>query len=198
MSLALSLRHTVVPAVATVAALGLLTACSDDPVVVGSGPAPTVTVTVGPAATADPSTSADPGTADPATGASVAADDQARAFLDALEALVAYRQAWTGGDLGRDPEFQDLLRTFVQAKRAIDRTDLWLGANSAITANGLAVSAGEAVGLAQDVVRADATAIDVELDDDDGALRWQIEFSNGDDVEIDANTGAVLEVDLDD
>lgn len=193
MSLALSLRHAVVPAVATVAALGLLTACSDDPVVVGSGPAPTVTVTVDPAATADPSTSADPG-----TGTPVAADDEVQAFIDALEAIVAYRQAWSGGDLGRDPEFQDLLRTFVQAKRAIDRTDLWLGANSAITANGLAVSAGEAVGLAQDVVRADATAIDVELDDDDGALRWQIEFSNGDDVEVDANTGAVLEVDLDD
>lgn len=193
MSLALSLRHTVVPAVATVAALGLLTACSDDPVVVGSGPAPTVTVTVDPAATADPSISAGPG-----AGTSVAADDQVQAFIDALEAIVAYRQAWTGGDLGRDPEFQDLLRTFVQAKRAIDRTDLWLGANSAITANGLAVSAGEAVGIAQAVVRADATAIDVELDDDDGALRWQIEFSNGDDVEVDANTGAVLEVDLDD
>jgi hypothetical protein len=193
MPLTLSLRHTLVPAVATVTALGLLTACSDDPAVVGTGPAPTVTVTVDPSATTDPSLTADPG-----TGAPVAADDQVRAFLDALEAMVAYRQAWTGGDLGRDPEFQQLLRTFVQAKRAIDRTDLWLGANSALTADGLAVSAGEAVGLAQDVVRADATAVDVELDDDDGALRWQIEFSNGDDAEIDATTGAILEVDLDD
>jgi uncharacterized membrane protein YkoI len=183
-------RHLVAPTVALVV-VGLLTACGGDPVVVGT-PVPTVTVTVDPthgATGSAPATSSAP--------SNISTDPQVQTFVDALDALVAYAQAHPG-NLRDDQQFRTLLSAFVQAKRSIDRTDLWLGENSAVTASGLAISAGEAVTIGQGAVRPNATATSVELSNDDTVLTWEIEFSNGDDVEIDANTGAVRDIDLDD
>lgn len=39
---------------------------------------------------------------------------------------------------------------------------------------------------------------DADLDDDDGRLVWQVSFSKGVDVDVDARTGKVLRVDRDD
>ena len=42
------------------------------------------------------------------------------------------------------------------------------------------------------------TLTDADLDDDDGALVWQIGFANDTDVDVDARTGKVLRVEKDD
>lgn len=182
------LRRLVLPAV--VLALSL-TACTGT-----STPTATVTVTEAPRSSAS---SGDPSapTATTTTAAE-SSNAQVQSFIDALDAFVAYVRAWPGGDLGDDPQFRQLKSAFVDAKRAINRTDLWLGENSAVTAPGMSISAGQAVTIGQGSVRANATAVDVDLDNDDARLTWEIEFSNGDDVTIDADTGTVLDVDIDD
>ncbi|MEV7973740.1 PepSY domain-containing protein [Cellulomonas sp. NPDC089187] len=186
----MSTRRTVATLTA-VAALGLLTACSgtDEP-----KPTATVTVTAQPE---QPATQSPQATGDADTSAATS-DDAVQAFIDAQTAFIDYKQSWTGGNLGADPEFQRLKQEFIQAKQAINRTDLWLGANSDVTGSGMAIPADEAVRLGQEVVRANATPVEVTLDEDDGRLTWEIEYDNGDDATIDADTGAVVEFDLND
>ena len=182
------LRRLVLPA--AVVAL-TLTACTGT-----STPTATVTVTEAPQSTAASDDQSAPTATITAPAESASA--QVQSFIDALDAFVAYVQAWPGGDLGDDPQFRQLKSAFVDAKRTINRTDLWLGENSAVTAPGMSISAGEAVTIGQGSVRANATPVDVDLDNDDARLTWEIEYSNGDDVTIDADTGAVLDVDIDD
>lgn len=205
----ISRHHLLTPTVVLLVA-GALTACGSEPATVAS--APTVTVTIDPTGT-----TTSPGTPDTADGATapttggatapttggapaavpVTGGADVQAFIDALDAMVAYTQA-NPGNLHDDAQFRTLKQEFVRAKRAINRTDLWLGENSAVTGNGLAVSAGEALSIGQAAVRPNATVRQIELHNDDAALTWEIEFSNGDDVDVDAATGVVTDIDLDD
>lgn len=182
------LRRLVLPA--AVVAL-TLTACTGT-----STPTATVTVTEAPQSSASSDDQSAPTATITTPAASAGA--QVQSFIDALDAFVAYVQAWPGGDLGDDPQFRQVKSAFVDAKRAINRTELWLGENSAVTAPGMSVSAGQAVTIGQGSVRENATVHEIELHNEDARLTWEIEYSNGDDVTIDADTGAVLDVDIDD
>lgn len=168
-----------VPAAALV--LGLLAGCgTDDP-----APAGTATTPAPQPTTAAPSTPA----------ATTPAGDDVQAFVTALRAFVAYQRTHTG-DRHDDPEFRTLKDELERTARAVNRTDLWLGENSAVTGPGMSVPAGEAVRIGQQVVHRDATATDVDLDLDGDALTWQIEFSDGDEVTVHADTGEVLDRDV--
>jgi uncharacterized membrane protein YkoI len=131
------------------------------------------------------------GTADPGTAAASTADLVAAltAASDTLEAQIA------SGDAAA---VQDARAELVLAAVRLDRAADWLGADADLTTDDLGVSAAQATATARQRVGDGATVEEIDLDVDDLRLTWQIDLLVGPEdveVEIDARTGALIEVD---
>lgn len=197
--------HRTLPLLALGVTLAVaVTGCSTSP-----DPAPTVTVdagATGPAPAATTATTPAPATSSAATGAAGAATDLGTLVAEliaARDALVAYKTAWTGGDLGSDPEFVALRTALIGARQRlgseVDRLDD-TAASAAVT--GLPVSAQQAVQIGTALVGTEAVVEDLDLDLDDDRLVWELSLRTttglDHDLTIDAETGEVLEHDVDD
>jgi hypothetical protein len=185
-------------------ALGAALAVAVTGCTASSDPAPTITVTAAGATDPAPAaTATTPAPAGAAAGTTTDLSTLVAEFVAARDALVAYKTAWTGGDLGSDPEFVTLRTALIGARQRLGTEVDWLDDTAAsAAATGLPVSAQQAVQIGTDLVGADATVHDLDLDLDDDRLVWELDLRTASGVEhdltIDAETGAVLEHDTDD